>query len=104
MIQSDNGGELNNDLMKDFLKHQGIENVSSSPYHPQSQGAIEGFNRIMQNFLYLAKDIHGDEFDLNDSIFDFCIHYSNRKHTNTKHKPQRIIESQWDEELRKEVY
>ena len=30
--------------------------------------------------------------------------YNNRKHTTTKHNPQRIIESRWDEELRKEVY
>ena len=29
--------------------------------------------------------------------------YNNRKHT-TKHNPQRIFESQWDEELIKEVY
>ena len=104
MIQSDNRGEFNNDLIKDFLKHQGIEYVRGSPYHSQSQGAVEGFNRTVQNFLYLAKDMHKDEFDLNDSIYDFCMHYNNRKHTTTKHKPQRIFESRWDEELRKEVY
>ena len=104
MIQSDNGGEFNNDLIKDFLKHQGIEYVRGSPYHPQSQGSVEGFNRTVQNFLYLAKDMHKDEFDLNDSIYDFCMHKNNRKHTTTKHKPQRIFESRWDEEFRKEVY
>ena len=93
MIQSDNGGEFNNDLIKDFLKHQGIEYVRGSPYHAQSQGAVEGSNRTVQNFLYLAKDMHKDEFDLNDSIYDFCLHYNNRKHTTTKHKPQRIFES-----------
>ena len=48
--------------------------------------------------------MHKDEFDLNDSIYDFCMHYKNRKHTTTKHKPKRIFESRWDEELRKEVY
>ena len=55
MIQSDNGGEFNNDLMKDFLLHQVIKYVRCSPYHPQSQGAVEVFNRTVQNFLYLAK-------------------------------------------------
>ena len=48
--------------------------------------------------------MYEDVFDLNDSIYDFCMHNNNRKHTTTKHKPQRIIESRWDEELRKEVY
>ena len=40
MIQSDNGGEFNNDIIKDFLKHQGIEYIRGPPYHPQSQGAV----------------------------------------------------------------
>ena len=74
MIQSDNGGKFNNDLMKDFLKHQGVENVRGYPYHPQSQGAVEGFNGTVRNFLYLAKDMHKDEFDLNDSMCGFCLH------------------------------
>ena len=44
--------------MKDFLKHKGIEYVRGSPYHPQCQGTVEGFNRTVQNFLYRAKYIH----------------------------------------------
>ena len=93
IIQSDNGGEFNNDLMKDFLKHQGIEYVRGSPYHSQSQGTVDGFNRTVQNFHYLAKNIHEDEFDLNDFINDLCMHYNNWRHTTTKHNPRRIIES-----------
>ena len=48
--------------------------------------------------------MHEDKFELNDSIYDFCMHYSNRKHTTTKHKSQRIIESRWDKKFRKKVY
>ena len=104
MIQSDNGGKFINDLIKDFLKHQGIEYIRGPPYHPQSQGAVEMFNRTEKNFLNLAKDIHEDKFDINDYIYDFCMHYNNRKHTTAKYRPQRIIESRWDKELRKDVY
>ena len=84
MIQSNNGGEFNNDLLKDFLKHKRIEYVRGSPYHPKCQGAVEGLNKTVQNFLNLKKDMHDDEFELNDSIYDLCMHYNNWKHTNTK--------------------
>ena len=86
--------------MKDFLKHQGIKYIRGSPYHHQSEGAVEGFNKSVQNFLCLAKDMHKDKFDQNDSKYDFCMHYKNRKHTTIKHKSQRIIKSRWDKELR----
>ena len=43
---------------------QGIDHIRGSPYHPQSQGAVEAFNKIIQNFLYLAKDMNEDNFDL----------------------------------------
>ena len=49
--------------MKVFLKNQKIEYIRSSPYHPQSQGAVEGFNRTIQNFLYFSKDMNIDGFD-----------------------------------------
>ena len=46
--------------MKVFLKNQNIEYIRDSSYHPQNQGAVEGFNRTIQNFLYLSKDMNLD--------------------------------------------
>ena len=40
-----------------------IEYTRGSPYHSQSQGVVERFNRNIQNFLYLSKDINLDEFN-----------------------------------------
>ena len=68
--------------MKVFLKNQKIEYIRGSPYHPQSQGAVEGFNRTIQNFLYLSKDMN-----LNNSVYDFCMYYNNRIHSTTRFKP-----------------
>ena len=34
ILQSDNGGEYNNEEMKVFLKNQKIEYIRGSPYHP----------------------------------------------------------------------
>ena len=50
---------------------QGIDHIRGSPYHPQSQGAVEAFNKTIQNFLYLAKDMNEDNFDLEESVLTF---------------------------------
>ena len=63
ILQTENGGELNNEEMKVFLNNQKIEYIRSSPYHPQSEAVVEGFNRSIQNFLYLSKDMNLDEFN-----------------------------------------
>ena len=52
--------------MKVFLINQNIEYIKGSPYHSQSQGAVEGFNRtIKKNFFYLSKNMNLDEFNKN---------------------------------------
>ena len=48
--------------MKIFLNNQKIEYMRGSSYQPQSQGAVEGFNRIIPNFLYLSKEMNLYEF------------------------------------------
>ena len=74
-LQTDNGGEFNNEEMKVFFKNQKIEYIRGSSYHPQSQGTVEGFNRTIQNFPYLSKDMNLDEFNLKNSVYDFCMYY-----------------------------
>ena len=103
ILKTDNGGEFDNELLKKFLEHNNIQYVRGSPYHPQSQGAVESFNKTIQNFLYLAKDMQGSEFDLNDSVYDFIMHYNNRIHTSTKFKPQEVFQNIMNEDMKKKV-
>ena len=74
ILQTDNGWVFNNEEMKVILKNQKIEYIKGSPYHPQSQETVEGFNRTRQNFLYLSKDMNLDEFNLKNSVNDFCMY------------------------------
>ena len=47
-ILSDNGMEFKNILMDQILKQLGIEQIFSTPYHPQSNGKLEVFHKIFE--------------------------------------------------------
>ena len=87
ILHIDNGAEFKNKLIKSYWEGKGINFVNGTPGHPQSQGAIEAFNKTVQNFLILAKDAQKDNFNLEHSIADFLMYYNQRKHTTTKHSP-----------------
>ena len=55
ILHTDNGAEFKNKLIKSYWEGKGINFVNGTPGHPQSQGAIEAFNKTVQNFLILAK-------------------------------------------------
>ena len=59
--------------MKAFLKNQKIEYIRGFHFRPQSQGGVVGFNRTIQNFLYLSKDMNLDEFNLKFIIWSLYV-------------------------------
>ena len=50
-ILSDNGTEFMNQLMDNVLQQLGIDHIFSAPYHPQSNGKLEVFNRYFKPTL-----------------------------------------------------
>ena len=59
ILQSDNGGEFKNSLLEQYWSKVNVRQIFGSPYHPQSQGSVEAFNRTIQDFLISAKDALG---------------------------------------------
>ena len=56
-MHTDNGKEFwNKNNVDNFLENREIKHVLWAPYHPQSQGGIEAFNKYIQNWLYKAYD------------------------------------------------
>ena len=57
-LHTDNGKEFVNSLITDYRESNNIILVHGRPYHPQSQGCIEAFNkeikRLLEN-LFLEK-------------------------------------------------
>ena len=103
ILHTDNGAEFKNKLIKSYWEGKGIYFVNGTLGHPQSQGAMEAFNKTVQNFLVLAKDAQKDKFNLEHSIADFLMYYNQRKHTTTKHSPIEIMSNVNDEKLLDEV-
>ena len=72
-FHTDNGSEFVNVNLKTYLEKSGIHRIRGSPYHPQIQRAVEAFSRTVQNFLFQAKDMKRNNFELEDSIIDLCF-------------------------------
>lgn len=51
VIQSDQGTNFTSSLFKQVFSHLAVKHVTSSPYHPQSQGALERFHQTLKSML-----------------------------------------------------
>ena len=89
MLHTDNGKEFVNELLTNWLEKRNAQHILGGKYHPQSQGAVESFNKTIQRFLnqaYTNTLFNGDEeWSLPLMISDFLHYYnSKRVHTTTK--------------------
>ena len=66
-ILTDNGGEFMNKDIKKYCKKKGIELIHCRPRHPQTQGAVERYNRTIKDLLkttFIEYENKGLEFDI----------------------------------------
>ena len=59
-MRSDNGTEFKNNIMEAYCKKQKIKQVFSSPYTPQSNGAIERQNGTLKRLIFKQIQINED--------------------------------------------
>ena len=103
ILQTDNGAEFKNKIISQFCSERNVQQIYGVPYNPQHQGAVEAFNRTVQDFLTLAKDQQMDSYNLEDSIADFMLYYNGRKHSTTKVAPYKAMKNWWDKELMEKI-
>ena len=89
MLHTDNGKEFVNELLTNWLEKRNIKHILRGKYHPQSQVAVENFNKTIQKFLieaYTNSMFNGDEeWSLPLMVSDFLHYYnSKRVHSITK--------------------
>lgn len=51
VVQTDCGTNFTSRMFAQVLKTLAIEHLTSSPYHPESQGALERFHQTMKSML-----------------------------------------------------
>ena len=50
-ILTDRGSHFVNSLLKTFHKKLGIRHITTTPYHPQTDGMVERFNGTLKSML-----------------------------------------------------
>ena len=103
ILQSDNGWEFKNSLLEKYWSKVNVRHIFGSPYHPQSQGSVEAYNRTIQDFLISTKDALGKNFDLKDVVNEFLVYYNERVHSTTGYTPREITERAKDSEFIQKV-
>ena len=107
LIESDNGKEFTNKTINAYLEGIDAKLLYISLYHPQSQGAIEAFNKTVQKFLSVAYDNANDEkldWDLEINLFNFTHFYNcKREHTTTGQITKYVLDNFNNEKIREIV-
>lgn len=84
LFHTDNGREFHNHHVSAVLGEMNIPHVSGRPYHPQSQGQIERFNRTIKKRL---KSLAGLTHRWIDHLDRVISNYNNCVHSTTGIKP-----------------
>ena len=86
-IQCDNGTEFKGEFLSTVATF-GVKLINGRPYHPQSQGSVESFNRYLKKKIlemFLEKK---EDFNLQNAIKLFLEEYNCRKtHSSTQQIP-----------------
>ena len=89
VIHSDQGREFKNGLMKSLCTLLGCTKTQTAPYHPESDGMIERFNRTCLMMLSMFVNDRRDNWH---KLLPFVMHaYRTSVHESTGYSPFRLI-------------
>ena len=84
-LLSDQGKQFESELIAEICKLLGIDKTRTTPYHPQSDGLIERFNRTLLSMLRTSATEH--PFDWEDHLRPLCMAYNSSVHPTTTYSP-----------------
>lgn len=87
-IISDQGSHFNNELMRAFTVILGCHHIKSTPYHPQTNGAIERFNSTFERQVAKLTNQYSNTWDLHLKSITFA--YNTGRHAATEFSPYQL--------------
>ena len=84
-LHSDQGRQFESELIAEVCKLLGINKSRTTPYHPQSDGLVERFNRTL--LAMLATISEEKPFDLEGKLRSVCMAYNTSVHPTTGYSP-----------------
>ncbi|CAC5418806.1 unnamed protein product [Mytilus coruscus] len=81
ILQRDNGKEFTNANLAEVVSIFKTRQIHGRPYHPQSQGRVERFNRTLTEYFRKEMSL---EKDWPSKLPEFYYNYNNRVHKSTK--------------------
>ena len=89
VIHSDQGREFENGLMKSLCTLLGYVKTRTAPYHPESDGMVERFNRTCLMMLSMFVNDRRDNWH---ELLPFVMHaYRTSVHESTGYSPYRLM-------------
>ena len=84
-LHSDQGRQFEASVITEICKILHIEKTHTTPYHPQSDGLVERFNRTLNSMLATCVDEHPSEWE--DHIHKVCMAYNTSQQSTTGFSP-----------------
>ena len=89
VIHSDQGREFENKVMHELCILGGSHKTKTTPYHPESDGLVERFNRTLLMKLAIFASEHKDDWD--DLLPPVMMAYQSSVHESTGFSPYRLM-------------
>ena len=89
VIHSDQGREFDNKIMQELCILCGSHKTRTTPYHPESDGMVERFNRTLLMMLAMFAGKNRDDWD--DLLPAVMMAYRSSVHESTGFSPYRLM-------------
>ena len=97
-LLTDNGSGFSGEVFGKYLKIRGVPHIFGAPYHPQTQGKVERFNRTMKEKVNLW--VYGTPEDLQAAINKMVEEYNATPHEALKNvSPNDVYAGRQDDVL-----
>lgn len=97
-LLTDNGAGFAGEIMAKYLKARGVRHIFGAPYHPQTQGKVERFNRTLKEKVNLW--VYRTPEDLQAAITRMVEAYNDTPHEALKNvSPNDVYAGRKDEVL-----